>query len=84
MENPSRIFNGDESGFSVCPKSGKVLAPKFYKNLHNIKLGQEKDNITVLITFSADGKVAPPLVVFPYVRPPRALVENMPDIRVVE
>ncbi|KAJ8953396.1 hypothetical protein NQ318_023513, partial [Aromia moschata] len=79
MSDPSRVFNGDESGFSLCPKSGKVLAPKGWKNLYTIKLGQEKDNITVLVTFSANGKIAPPLVVFPYIRPPRALVENMPD-----
>ncbi|KAJ8956456.1 hypothetical protein NQ318_010770 [Aromia moschata] len=79
MSDPSRVFNGDESGFSLCPKSGKVLAPKGWKNLYTIKLGQEKDNITVLVTFSANGKIAPPLVAFPYIRPPRALVENMPD-----
>ncbi|KAG5883640.1 hypothetical protein JTB14_025143 [Gonioctena quinquepunctata] len=69
MINPARVFNGDESGFSLCPKSGKVLAPKGC---------QEKDNITTLVVFSADGEVAPPLVVFPYVRPPKAVVENMP------
>ncbi|KAG5889833.1 hypothetical protein JTB14_023158 [Gonioctena quinquepunctata] len=78
MINPARVFNGDESGFSLCPKSGKVLAPKGWKNLYTIKLGQEKDNITTLVVFSADGEVAPPLVVFPYVRPPKAVVENMP------
>nr|CAH7712633.1 unnamed protein product [Callosobruchus chinensis] len=26
MEDPTRIFNGDESGFSLCPKSGKSLS----------------------------------------------------------
>ncbi|KAG5858417.1 hypothetical protein JTB14_010103 [Gonioctena quinquepunctata] len=78
MINPARVFNGDESGFSLCPKSGKVLAPKGWKNLYTIKFGQEKDNITTLVVFSADGEVAPPLVVFPYVRPPKAVVENMP------
>ncbi|KAJ8931391.1 hypothetical protein NQ314_015701 [Rhamnusium bicolor] len=25
--DPSRIFNGDEAGFRLCPKSGKVLGP---------------------------------------------------------
>lgn len=77
MEDPSRIFNADESGFSLCPKMGKVLAPKGWKNLFNIKLGADKENITVLVTFSANGNVALPLVVFPYVRHPYAVVKSM-------
>lgn len=28
VEDPSRVFNGDETNFLMCPKSGKVLAPK--------------------------------------------------------
>lgn len=28
LNDPNRIFNGDESGFMMCPKTGKVLAPK--------------------------------------------------------
>lgn len=34
MKDPNRIFNGDESGFALCPKTGKVLAPKGWKNLY--------------------------------------------------
>lgn len=37
FEDPDRIFNGDETGFSLCPKSGKVLGPRGYKNLYIIK-----------------------------------------------
>lgn len=79
FEDPRRIFNGDESGFALCPKTGKVLGPKGFKNLYSVKQGNEKENVTVLIVFNADGKFAPPLVLFPYVRPPRALVDNMPE-----
>lgn len=79
LEDPDRILNGDEAGFSMCPKTGKVLAPRGWKNLYSIKIGNEKDNITVLIVFTASGKICPPLVLFPYVRPPAALVENMPS-----
>jgi hypothetical protein len=78
IEDPKRVFNGDESGFSLCPKTGKVLAPKGWKNLYIVTSGKEKENITVFLIFNADGKVCPPFVVFPYIRPPRALVENMP------
>lgn len=79
MEDGDRILNGDESGFSLCPKSGKVLGPKGWKNFYQIKKGNEKENLTVLICFTASGKICPPLVVFPYVRPPRAVVESIPE-----
>lgn len=79
FEEPDRIYNGDETGFSLCPKSGKVLGPKGYKNLYIIKKNYEKENITVLLVFAASGKLCPPLVIFPYVRPPKALVDNMPE-----
>ncbi|KAJ8936736.1 hypothetical protein NQ314_012183 [Rhamnusium bicolor] len=59
-------------------ETGKVLAPKGWKKLCNIKKGNEKENITVLICFTASGKICPPLVVFPYIKPPRAVVENIP------
>ena len=26
MNDPSRIFNGDETGFQICPSTGRVLA----------------------------------------------------------
>ncbi|XP_023016412.2 uncharacterized protein [Leptinotarsa decemlineata] len=79
LEDPRRIFNGDESGFSLCPSSGKVLEPKGFRSLITVKQGNEKENITVLIMFNVEGKFAPPLVLFPYVRPPRAIVDNMPN-----
>lgn len=75
---PTRIFNGDERGFSLCLKSGKVLGLRGYRNLLEVKKGNEKDNITVLVTFSADGTLCPPCVVYPYVKPPRAIAESMP------
>lgn len=78
LEDPDRVLNGDETGFSLCPKTGKVLAPRGWKNVYSVKIGNEKANITVLLVFTANGKIGPPLVVFPYIRPPKALIESMP------
>lgn len=63
----------------MCPKSGKVLAPKGYKNVYVVKKGIEKENITVLVVMTASGEICPPLVVFPYKRPPKAVVDSMPS-----
>ncbi|KAJ8931822.1 hypothetical protein NQ314_015218 [Rhamnusium bicolor] len=38
-----RILNGDELGFSLCRKTGKVLAPKGWQNLYTIKIYNEKE-----------------------------------------
>lgn len=77
LNNPSRILNADETGFSLCPKTGKVLGVKG-KSLHIVKRGCEKENLTVLVTFTADGRLCPPVVVFPYVKPPKVLVNSVP------
>jgi hypothetical protein len=63
----------------MCPKSGKVLAPKGYKNIYEVKKGNEKETITVLLVFSADGRTLTPMVVFPFVRPNKAIVDSIPS-----
>ena len=78
MADPRRIFNTDETSFSLCPKSGKVLGPKGWRNVYDLKRGNEKDTLTVLATFSADGKVVPGMIVYPYQRAPREVVVSVP------
>jgi len=63
LDDPSRIFNCDETGLQACPKSGRVLGPRHIKDFYEIAQGHEKECITVLCIYSADGTVAPPMVV---------------------
>ncbi|CAD6211370.1 GSCOCG00010982001-RA-CDS, partial [Cotesia congregata] len=79
LEDPTRILNGDETSLQLCPKTGKVIAPVGYKNVYQVSTGLEKEAITVLLFFTASGETLPPCVVFPYIRPPRDLIESMPD-----
>lgn len=76
--DPKRIFNGDETGFQLCPKSGKVIAPRGSTHVYQVMNGNDKENITVLFVISADGNYAPPLVVFPYKRVPQNLMATIP------
>lgn len=39
----------------------------------------EKDNLTVLGTFSAAGEIVPGMIVYPYVKIPRDIANNVPD-----
>ena len=79
LEDPKRILNGDETSFMLCPKTGKVIAPRGYKNVYQIVKGKEKEAVTVLAFFSAMGDILPPCVVFPYIRPPKDVINSMPD-----
>lgn len=76
LQDPTRIFNSDESGFATNPKTGLVLGPKGMKNFYEIKSGSEKECITTLFTISADGQIYPPMIVYPYERIPAEIVRN--------
>lgn len=68
LEHPSRIFNGDETNFQLCPKNSKVLSEKGNKNVYEIDHAQAKTCLTVMFTFSANGKTTPPMVIYPLKR----------------
>ena len=78
LEDPSRFINADESNFMLCPRTGKVLGPKGWSNVYEILAGSEKDTLTVLGTFAANGVLVPGMIIYPYVKPPRELVESVP------
>ena len=79
LRDPTRIFNGDESGFMLCPKSGNVLGPTKSKEDFYQRVSAEKEQITVMATFSADGKIVPLMLIFPYKKMPKAIVESIPE-----
>ena len=62
-ERPSQIFNLDESGFPLNPKSPKVMAKKGYKHPSSVT-SAETSQITVLSCCNAGGYTLPPLVIF--------------------
>jgi hypothetical protein len=56
MNDPSRIFHGDETGIQICTSTGHVLAKKKKKNAYSIDEGSSKKNITVKFSFSEKKK----------------------------
>lgn len=79
LNNPTRVFNGDESNFQLCPKNKKVLAPKGARNIYEVDKGLAKSSLTVMFTFSAMGLITPPMIVFPYVRVPQEVRNSIPE-----
>ena len=47
LNDPTRIFNGDEKNFQLCPKLKNVLAPKGAKNIYEVDKGLAKQSLTV-------------------------------------
>ncbi|KAG5873626.1 hypothetical protein JTB14_003056 [Gonioctena quinquepunctata] len=68
ISDPSRVFNRDESEFHICPSTGKVFAKRGSKIVYSVDTAPSKECITVMFTFSADGAICCPMVVYPYQR----------------
>lgn len=79
LDNPARIFNLDETGLQLCPKTGVVLAPKNYRAMYDVASGQEKQSITVLCNVSTNGGIVPPFIVYPLQRISKEIVQSVPD-----
>ncbi|XP_072376192.1 uncharacterized protein, partial [Diabrotica undecimpunctata] len=79
INDPSRIYNGDESGFQICPETGKVFARKGAKNVYSVEKGSSKESITVMFSFSASGIICPPMIIYPYKRIPEKISQTVRD-----
>lgn len=79
LSDPSRIFNGDETNFMLCPKTKSVLAAKGSKNIYEVDRGLAKSNLTVMFSFSASGIMTPPMIIYPYKRVREEIRSTVPD-----
>ncbi|KAJ8931372.1 hypothetical protein NQ314_015717 [Rhamnusium bicolor] len=79
LKYSDRVFNSDETCFMLCPKNKTVLAPKGARNVYEVDNAPAKSNLTVLFTFSAQGEVTPPFVIYPYKRLLASIAASVPD-----
>ena len=64
QDKPQRIWNADESGFPLCPKTSRVLCRRNKKHIYSVH-SDSKSQITTLVAASAAGSVIPPMHIFP-------------------
>lgn len=64
MNDPSRIFNADETGHPLSTKTGVVLAEKGVKNVYQVT-SSDKTQITVMACLNAAGDYLPPMILYP-------------------
>ncbi|XP_018495786.1 tigger transposable element-derived protein 6-like [Galendromus occidentalis] len=74
LQDPNRIFNKDETGIALNPQPGQVLAQRGSRNVQS-RGGSEKDRVTMLVTGSAAGFLAPSAIILKRKRVPPAFVE---------
>eukprot|EP00731_Ephydatia_muelleri_P024512 Em0016g783a len=64
---PERVFNFDESQFLLAKKKGTVLGPVNCKSFLQVSCKEnDKEGLTVLTGYSANGSLAPPKTVYSY------------------
>ena len=68
LQDPSRIYNCDKTGFPLPPKMKKVIASKHDKHVYQIGTTSNKTQITILFATSATTHYVKSLVVYPGVQ----------------
>ena len=83
MDKAHRVWNADETGFSMGSKAGKVVGPAktVYKpDVPHITGGSTKQSFTVMYCASADGQLMPPFFVY-QAPPPKAYDPLLDSLR---
>lgn len=78
LKDPARCYNADESFFLLNPSNGPVVVAKGSKNVYEIKNGCEKEGVTVMGCFSADGGKVKQQCIFRYDRVPAVIRSSFP------
>lgn len=79
LNDSKRVFNADETAFFFNPKIKKVIVKRGESAVYNFINNNEKECLTTLITANAAGQLAPPMVIFPYIRIPSHIISSMPS-----
>ncbi|KAJ8311780.1 hypothetical protein KUTeg_010661 [Tegillarca granosa] len=69
LDKPNRIYNADETGFSMGSKAGKVIGPQWLKQVPHISGGRSKERYSVMFTACAERKTMSPFFVYPEPKP---------------
>jgi len=64
LTDPTRQYNGDETGFQLDPRTRRIVGPK-NETLY-CEAGGNKEQMSVLITTRADGKLMTSAIIYPY------------------
>uniref|UniRef100_A0A182I8H3 DDE-1 domain-containing protein n=1 Tax=Anopheles arabiensis TaxID=7173 RepID=A0A182I8H3_ANOAR len=75
LDDPSRVFNADETSFFLHPKSKEVIARIGSRNVYEAEQAADEQNITVML----HGSIINPHVILPGKRLRQDLVQSFPE-----
>lgn len=75
---PENIYNVDESGFTICQKTGKILAKKGKKSVGQLTSAEKGKTVTSVCCISAAGVYVPPMLIFPRAKLKPSLMDQAP------
>ena len=81
LDDPSRIYNADETGFPLAPKSGKVIASVHDSHVYSVT-SSTKHQVTVMVACSATAHYIPPMVIIPGKRFDRNPAEDWTEVHI--
>lgn len=79
LEDPTRVYNGDETSFYLHPKSKEVIARTGSRTVYEVEQAAGKQNITVMFSFGASGVVVNPHVILPGKRIRKEVAQSFPS-----
>ena len=72
LDKPHRVYNADETGFTMGSKPGKVIGPPkldHKSQIPHVPGGSTKQRFTVMYCANAEGYLMPPFFVYPEPQP---------------
>lgn len=66
MNNPTQVFNMDETAVRTVPTKEVVLAEANGKQVHSRVSNSDKESYTALFSGNSAGRLAPTMILFPY------------------
>ncbi|KAJ8315644.1 hypothetical protein KUTeg_007794 [Tegillarca granosa] len=72
LDKPERIWNADETSFTMGSKAGNVIGPSktvYSEDIPHVSGGSSKQRLTVMYCVNAEGNMLPPFFVYPEPKP---------------
>lgn len=77
--SPTRVFDCDESSIMLSPQPDAVLAGKGVRAVYQISSSSDKECLTTLFMYGADGTRSPPMILYKLMNGlPKEVLEKIP------
>ena len=77
--HPSHVFNCVETNVQLRTKSERILTEKGSRAAYKVVDASQKESVSLIFMYNAEGTRAPPMVLYPYkAKVPKTIIQNFP------